>query len=144
MSYRFENNEILADNNIAIGVKFPFNGRRIFNSTYTTLEQSSSNIKNLLLTGRGERYELNEFGTLLKYLLFEQQTDKLKIAIDEEIRNSVSRWLPHINIESIDTIFDSPNDTYINVKITYRVSNIEAEQSSTVSSKNDNTITIDS
>ena len=47
MSYRFENNEILADNNIAIGVKFPFKGRRIFNSTYTTLEQSSSNIKNL-------------------------------------------------------------------------------------------------
>lgn len=144
MAYRFENNEILEENNIAIGVKFPFNGRRIFNSTYTTLEQSSSNIKNLLLTGRGERYELNEFGTLLKYLLFEQQTDKLKIAIDEEIRNSVSRWLPYINIESIDTVFDSPNDTYINVKITYRVSNIEAEQSLTLSSKNDNTITIDS
>lgn len=144
MSYRFENNEILAENNIAIGVKFPFNGRRIFNSTYTTLEQSSSNIKNLLLTGRGERYELNEFGTLLKYLLFEQQNDKLKIAIDEEIRNSVGRWLPYINIETIDTIFDSPSDTYINVKITYRVSNIEAEQSLTISSKNDNTITIDS
>ena len=54
MAFRYENNEVQLDPDVAIGVKFPFNGRRIFNSTFTTLDQSSSNLKNLLLTGRGE------------------------------------------------------------------------------------------
>jgi phage baseplate assembly protein W len=142
MAYRFENKEILIDQDIAIGIKFPFNGQRVFNSTFTTLDQSSSNIKNLLLTGRGERYQLNEFGTVLKYLLFEQQSTELKIAIDEEIRNAVNRWLPYISIESIETNYNSPADTYITIKITYSVSNIEAEQSLTLSSKEDGSINI--
>lgn len=142
MAYRFENKEILIDQDIAIGIKFPFNGQHVFNSTFTTLDQSSSNIKNLLLTGRGERYQLNEFGTVLKYLLFEQQSTELKIAIDEEIRNAVNRWLPYISIESIETNYNSPADTYITIKITYSVSNIEAEQSLTLSSKEDGSINI--
>lgn len=142
MAYRFENKEILIDQDIAIGIKFPFNGQRIFNSTFTTLDQSNSNIKNLLLTGRGERFQLNEFGTVLKYLLFEQQSTELKIAIDEEIRNAVNRWLPYVSIESIETNYNSPADTYITVKITYIVSNIEAEQSLTLSSKEDGSINI--
>jgi phage baseplate assembly protein W len=142
MAYRFENKEILIDQDIAIGIKFPFNGQRIFNSTFTTLEQSNSNIKNLLLTGKGERFQLNEFGTVLKYLLFEQQSTELKIAIDEEIRNAVNRWLPYVSIESIETNYNSPADTYITIKITYIVSNIEAEQSLTLSSKEDGSINI--
>ena len=142
MAYRFENKEILIDQDIAIGIKFPFNGQRIFNSTFTTLEQSNSNIKNLLLTGKGERFQLNEFGTVLKYLLFEQQSTELKIAIDEEIRNAVNRWLPYVSIESIETNYNSPANTYITIKITYIVSNIEAEQSLTLSSKEDGSINI--
>ena len=142
MAYRFENKEILIDQDIAIGIKFPFNGQRIFNSTFTTLEQSNSNIKNLLLTGKGERFQLNEFGTVLKYLLFEQQSTELKIAIVEEIRNAVNRWLPYVSIESIETNYNSPADTYITIKITYIVSNIEAEQSLTLSSKEDGSINI--
>ena len=142
MAYRFENKEILIDQDIAIGIKFPFNGQRVFNSTFTTLEQSNSNIKNLLLTGKGERFQLNEFGTVLKYLLFEQQSTELKIAIDEEIRNAVNRWLPYVSIESIETNYNSPADTYITIKITYIVSNIEAEQSLTLSSKEDGSINI--
>ncbi len=142
MAYRCENKEILIDKDIAIGIKFPFNGQRIFNSTFKTLDQTNSNIKNLLLTGRGERFQLNEFGTVLKYLLFEQQSTELKIAIDEEIRNAVNRWLPYVSIESIETNYNSPADTYITVKITYIVSNIEAEQSLTLSSKEDGSINI--
>jgi len=70
MAYQLENKEILIDSDIVIGLKFPFNGRKVFNPTFTTLEQANSNIKNLLLTGRGERYLLHQFGTSLKYLLY--------------------------------------------------------------------------
>ena len=48
MAYRLENSEVRSDSDVAIGIKFPFNGKRVFNSTFTTLEQSDSNLKNLL------------------------------------------------------------------------------------------------
>jgi len=143
MAYRLDNNKIQKDPNSAIGVKFPFNGKRVFNSTYTTTEQSSSNLKNLLLTGRGERYELTKFGTALKFLLFEQQTDELKIAIDEEIRTAVNTWLPYINIEELKVDFNTPNNNYININIIYTVSNIQAQESVIISSTATGTISIE-
>lgn len=143
MAFRYENNEVQLDPDVAIGVKFPFNGRRIFNSTFTTLDQSSSNLKNLLLTGRGERYELLDFGTALKFLLFEQQTDELKIAIDEEIRESVNRWLPYISIQKVTIDFDSPEDSHITINIVYTVSNIEAEESLTITSMLNGAVSIE-
>ncbi len=143
MGYRLENSEIRSESNSAIGIKFPFNGKRVFNSTFTTLEQSESNLKNLLLTGLGERYELVEFGTSLKFLLFEQQTTKLQIAIDEEIRNSVNRWLPYINIEKIEVIFDTPLPNIITVVLDYTVSNIDALKSITISANESGQVTVE-
>lgn len=144
MAYRLENKETLINSDVVIGVKFPFNGNKVFNETFTTLEQTNSNIKNLLLTGRGERYLLHRFGTTLKFLLFEQQTDELKIAIDEEVRSAVNKWLPYVTINSIVTEFDTPENSSIRVKLTYTVSNIEAEQSLTISAENNNVIQIES
>ena len=144
MAYRLENKETLINSDVVIGVKFPFNGNKVFNETFTTLEQTNSNIKNLLLTGRGERYLLHRFGTSLKFLLFEQQTDELKIAIDEEVRSAVNKWLPYVTINSIVTEFDTPENSSIRVKLTYTVSNIEAEQSLTISAENNNVIQIES
>lgn len=143
MAYRLENKEILINSDIVIGLKFPFNGKKIFNATFTTLEQANSNIKNLLLTGRGERYLLHQFGTSLKYLLFEQQTDELKIAIDEEIRESVNRWLPYISIQKVTIDFDSPEDSHITINIVYTVSNIEAEESLTITSMLNGAVSIE-
>jgi len=143
MGYRLENSEIRSESNSAIGIKFPFNGKRVFNSTFTTLEQSESNLKNLLLTGLGERYELVEFGTSLKFLLFEQQTTQLQIAIDEEIRNSVNRWLPYINIEKIKVIYDTPLPNIITVVLDYTVSNIDALTSITISANESGQVTVE-
>ena len=47
MAYRLENKETLINSDVVIGVKFPFNGNKVFNETFTTLEQANSNIKNL-------------------------------------------------------------------------------------------------
>jgi len=144
MAYQLENKEILINSDIVIGLKFPFNGRKVFNPTFTTLEQANSNIKNLLLTGRGERYLLHQFGTSLKYLLFEQQTDELKVAIDAEIRSAVNRWLPYIDINNITCDFNTPEESSIRITISYTVSNIGAEQSLTISAQDANIITIES
>tara|TARA_R100000734_G_C3224822_1_gene34966 strand:+ start:10 stop:249 length:240 start_codon:yes stop_codon:yes gene_type:complete len=64
---------------VRIGLKLPFNrgNSGLFPQTETTLEQAGSNIKNLLLTAKGERVMQPEFGSRLRELLFEQQTEDL-------------------------------------------------------------------
>ena len=82
MGYRVvEINEIQNNPNIAIGVKFPFDGRGIFRKSFTTDEQALTNIKSLLLTRKGERYEQPNFGTDLLNALFEPNTSELSTFI---------------------------------------------------------------
>ena len=59
----------------AIGVSLPFNGPGVFNSTYTTKDQTKSNLVNLLLTDIGERVMNPGFGTVLRKFLFEGIAD---------------------------------------------------------------------
>ena len=55
----------------AIGITLPIQiGNNAFNQAFTTIEQAKSNIKNLLLTNRGERVMQPEFGSGLRELLF--------------------------------------------------------------------------
>ena len=49
--------------NVAIWIPFPLGGTPIFSSTFTTEEQALSNLKNLLLTRKGERPFQPLFGT---------------------------------------------------------------------------------
>ena len=56
-------NPIDFQKDVAVGVKLPFgkpNG--LFAQSYTTEEQATSNLKNLLLTRKGERPFQPEFG----------------------------------------------------------------------------------
>ena len=88
---------------IRIGLKLPFNRGRsgLFPQTQTTLEQAGSNIKNLLLTAKGERIMQPNFGSRLRELLFEQYTEDLSSRIQSEIQEAISTWLPYINISSV-------------------------------------------
>jgi hypothetical protein len=62
--------------NVAVGISLPFNGPRIFNSTYSTKDQVKHNLINVLLTNKGERILNPEFGSDLRKYLFEFITDK--------------------------------------------------------------------
>jgi phage baseplate assembly protein W len=84
---------------ISLPVKFGRNGD--FNRTKTTLRQTSSNIKNLLLTRRGERLGNPTFGSELMAVLFEPMGDELETKIEETIRASLSEFLPFVNLLDI-------------------------------------------
>ena len=96
---------------VRIGLKLPFNKGRsgLFQQSQTTLEQAGSNIKNLLLTAKGERVMQPEFGSRLRELLFEQYTEELDERITEEIQKAISFWLPYITISKVDIIQDETN-----------------------------------
>ena len=111
--------------NGAIGIKLPFNGTTgIISSTVTSLEQAISNLKNLILTYKGERINQPNFGTDLPQVLFQPNLSNLKTIITEIITDAASYWLPYINITSIDivTADDDPDLTYeIKISISFNV-----------------------
>ena len=96
---------------VYIGLKLPFTRDRagLFGQTETTLEQAGNNIKNLLLTSKGERVMQPEFGSDLRDLLFEQYTEDLTDRIKDAIEEAMSTWLPYIVISNVDVTENETN-----------------------------------
>ena len=135
MGYVIDNTDFKSNPDIAIGVTFPFSGQAIFNSSYTTMDQAISNLKNLLLTMRGERYIVPNFGTNLVQALFQPATPELKEFIINDITSAISFWLPYIVIIelTVNTFEDDPAlDTSINVILKFSVDTSNSEQSITI------------
>jgi|TARA_B110000977_G_C10607364_1_gene310738 phage baseplate assembly protein W len=86
----------------AYGFQLPANGSELFTATYTSYEAAKTNLRNLLLTARGERVMQPEFGTGLHELLFEQMSDDFEDRLVDTITESVNYWLPYINIDEIN------------------------------------------
>jgi len=90
--------------NHAYGIMLPAspgNGT-MFQQSFSSFESAKSNLKNLLLTNKGERPFQPEFGTGLQSLLFEQLDENLEEKLESLITDSVDFWLPYINIEEIE------------------------------------------
>ena len=90
--------------NSAYGITLPVQrgNSGYFNQAFSSFEQAKSNLKNLLLTRKGERLFQPNFGTGLHELLFEQLDNKLEAQFESTITDSVNFWLPYIDIEQID------------------------------------------
>ena len=106
---------------VRIGLKLPFNRGKsgLFSQSQTTLEQAGSNIKNLLLTAKGERVMQPDFGSRLRDLLFEQYTEDLQDRIKEEIQNAMSTWLPYIDVAKVDITQDETDSTQTKVDLDF-------------------------
>jgi uncharacterized protein len=111
--------------NYAYGITLPISrgDTGYFQQAFTSYEQAKSNLKNLLLTDKGERVMQPEFGTGLKGLLFEQMTDDFEQQLQDTITQSVNYWLPYITIEEIDvTMTDEMKDNHrADMNIQFRV-----------------------
>jgi hypothetical protein len=111
-------------NDYAIGITLPIQiTNTAFNQSFTTREQVSSNIKNLLLTKKGERLMQPEFGSGLQEILFEPIDEDTQLRIENEIEKTMSRWLPYIAIDEINVdISDNLRDNNtINVSLSFSV-----------------------
>jgi phage baseplate assembly protein W len=103
------------------GLNFPFidsyDGRYLDLST-TNDEEIRSNLVHLLLTRKGSRYFLPDFGTRLYEYIFEPLDGPTFSEIESEIRDSVENYIPNLkitNIQITDASLDEENKgTYIN------------------------------
>lgn len=107
---------------LAVGLKLPFGpGQSNFALNYTTIDQTKTNLMNLLLTQKGERFMQPNFGTDLRRILFEPNNERIESRIKQEIVDAVNYWLPYVAIVKVSTIRKVKQiDEYtVNVIITF-------------------------
>jgi len=86
------------------GVTFPF--RDSFDGKYLDLtdfedQEVRSSLIHLLLTRKGARYFLPDFGTRLYEYIFEPLDGPTFNQIESEIRDSVGKYIPNLQINTI-------------------------------------------
>ncbi len=99
-----------------------------FQQSYTTEDQAISNLINLLMTRKGERYMHPNFGTILRDFVFEQNSSFNRGFLETSLENDIAFWLPYIVLRSLDVgIGGNQNYGYseaensVNVRITFSV-----------------------
>tara|TARA_Y100000817_G_scaffold306975_1_gene292822 strand:+ start:851 stop:1270 length:420 start_codon:yes stop_codon:yes gene_type:complete len=122
-------NDLNEDTYIGLELPLTHTQEGYFKRTKTALEQAKSNIRNLLLTNKGERLGNPTFGTNLLSLVFTQENTDLEARVEEEIRASMAEFLPFINIVSIETNFSEENmsTAIVNLRFTLNVDTTSEE-----------------
>jgi hypothetical protein len=107
----------------AVGLALPIQITNVaFKQNYTEIEQLKSNIKNLLLTKRGERLMNPLFGAGVETVLFEPITSEFEDKIQTIITKSVERYIPNVDIEEINVDMSNENKdkNLVNISLKFR------------------------
>ena len=91
-------------NGITYGINFPF--RQSIKGQYLSLsektdEEIRSNLIHLLLTRKGSRYYLPDFGTRIYEFIFEPLDGETFENIKSDIEEQVAKYIPNLLINSI-------------------------------------------
>ncbi len=108
--------DLSENDRVAIGITLPLQkgSNGYFAQSFQTKDQVKANIKNLILTNKGERLMQPDFGTDLYDVLFNPSTDELEQRIQDSIEDAIAQWMPYINIVEI---FVDQNNTNIDSNI---------------------------
>lgn len=94
----------------------------------TLKDVAKQNFKSLILTSPGERIMDPEFGVGIRSYLFENNSPSTYGQIEARIREQTLKYLPYIQIESIDfnTEGQSPSisDNFVGIRISYVIKKI--------------------
>ena len=86
------------------GIDFPFRDSlegKFLKMTGTPEREIRADLIHLLLTKKGSRYFLPDFGTRLYQYIFDQNDDVTFGLIESEIRDSVKKYIPNLDLTSI-------------------------------------------
>lgn len=107
-----------------INIAFPLADSREGNflkMTKTDSQAIKADIVHLLLTAKGERLYLPEFGLNLRKFIFEPQDAPTYEDIKREIKDTLKRYIPNLEVDSID-INDAEDRRYTaNIRLDYTI-----------------------
>ena len=86
------------------GIDFPFRDSlegKFLKMTGTPEREIRADLIHLLLTKKGSRYYLPDFGTRLYQYIFDQNDAVTFGLIESEIRDSVKKYIPNLDLTSI-------------------------------------------
>jgi phage baseplate assembly protein W len=89
------------------GIDYPFRDSRkgaFLKMTETPEREVRADLIHLILTRKGSRYYLPDFGTRIYEYIFEQNDVVSWNLIEEEIREAVRKFIPNLDINSITVI----------------------------------------
>jgi phage baseplate assembly protein W len=92
---------------ITYGIDFPFRDSLkgdYLGLTETPEREIRANLIHLLLTKKGSRYFLPDFGTRIYEYIFDQNDMVTFSLIEDEIREGVKKYIPNLEINSIDIV----------------------------------------
>tara|TARA_Y100000389_G_C17407716_1_gene489026 strand:- start:942 stop:1349 length:408 start_codon:yes stop_codon:yes gene_type:complete len=107
---------------VAVGFSFPMNVDAVFPPTFTTRDQTKSNLLNYLLTNKGERVFNPLFGGDLRSLLFEGIIDSTQDELLLMIQDQIGQYFPTVQIEEIKFENNIDNNS-VNFIMTYQIVN---------------------
>ena len=126
--------ELDLDPDVTIGLGLPMKHddvKGFFPGTPTTLSQTGSNIRNLLLTNKGERVGQPEFGCGLLKVLFEPLSNDLISDVETNIAESMAEWLPHVLVNKLNVEQDKVEINQLNIDLEFSL-NINPEVHDTI------------
>ena len=98
---------IFIDMAVKYGIDFPFrdsNEGHFLKMTTSPEREVRANLVHLLLTKKGSRYFLPDFGTRLYQFIFEQNDMVTFGLIEEEVREAVKKYIPNLDITKLEVI----------------------------------------
>tara|TARA_Y100000114_G_C11735570_1_gene315964 strand:- start:926 stop:1369 length:444 start_codon:yes stop_codon:yes gene_type:complete len=123
---------------VAVGIRLPFNRRKVFDLDYTTKDHAKSKLINVLLTSPGERLNQPNFGAGLKNRLFQQNTPIAGDELRAIVTPQVEQYVPEIKIKNIALKDGGLQGHILFVTVNYSLVNNDEEDSVSLSFTNDN------
>ncbi len=108
-----------------IGINFPFKDSEkgfYLDMTTTDAEEVRANLMHLLLTNKGERFMLPDFGSdLLKYV-FEPNDSRTASDLKADINATVAKYIPNLQINDIVIENSTLSNELVTINILYTTS----------------------
>lgn len=114
------------------GIKFPFtsnNENGFFIDLNETIDEKvGSEIAHLILTPKGNRIMMPDFGTNLIKYLFNPNDNETWSNVEDEIINSVNKYIPNVRINKVEVLKQDNDENNIFIDVRFSIKFGETEE----------------
>lgn len=118
-----------------LGIKTPLvlsaNASGLFDMHYNMGDQVHDNLKNLIMTNRGERLGFPDFGANLLELTFELGSESADSVAIGRINDTVSKYMPYVSLNTFEPIIiknEMDSVATIGIRIFYSVPTLDVSE----------------